>query len=77
VLLAKIKARNTIEAYDAINKTKKKEKYQFENSIVIQQLFDSEKYHNYMEDLMFSYTYKKRKKSARINIDIRGDLDGV
>ncbi len=77
VLLAKIKARNTIEAYDAINKTKKKEKYQFENSIIIQQLFDSEKYHDYMEDLMFSYTYKKRKKSARINIDIRGDLDGV
>ena len=72
-LLAKLKVNNTYDAYDALNKMRKKDKINLINSTIFQKLFDSENYREFIEDLYLHVTYKKRNKKNRINLQLWGE----
>ena len=77
LLLAKLKAKSSVELYDSLAKQRKKEKESILNSVIFEKLFSSEKYQPLIKDLILHCRYKKRKRIDRILIEIRGEEDGV
>lgn len=77
LLLTKLKARNTVELYDALLKTKKLNRKSIVESIVFERLYRSEKYSHLIDDIILHTNYKKVKKSKRISISLRGDFNEV
>ena len=73
LLLTKVKAKSTIELYDALLKTKKLDRKKIMESIVFERLYRSEKYANLIDDIILHINYKKVKKNKRISIKLRGE----
>jgi|GEM_PF-2615260 len=77
LLLSKLRAKNSVELYDQFNKVRKKDKIVLMNSMMFERLFNSEKYHELMYDLILHSTYRKRKKAERIIVEVRGEENGM
>ena len=73
LLLAKVKARNTVELYDALLKQKRIERKRVVESIIFEKLYRSEKYSHLIDDLILHMNYKKVKKNNRISMNLRGE----
>ena len=77
LLLAKVKAKNTVELYDAILKKKKSDRKKIIESIIFERLYRSEKYSHLIYDIILHVNYKKVKKNKRISISLRGEDNEV
>ena len=77
LLLSKIKAKGTYEAYDAIYKLRKKERTALLDSVIFQKLYDSEKYREFAEDIILHCFHKKKNKNSRIKLSVRGEKNDL
>lgn len=73
LLLTKVKAKNTVELYDALLKTRKLDRKKIMESIVFERLYRSEKYSHLIDDIILHINYKKIKKNKKISINLRGE----
>ena len=73
LLLSKIKAKGTYEAYDAIYKLRKKDRTSLLNSVIFQKIFESEKYNEFADDIILHCFNKKKNKSSRLKLKLRGE----
>ena len=77
LLLSKVKAKNTYDAYDSIYKLRKKDRTALLDSVIFQKLFDSEKYNEFANDIILHCFHKKKSKNGRIKLHVRGDVNGM
>ncbi|AIO18095.1 hypothetical protein KQ51_00192 [Candidatus Izimaplasma bacterium HR1] len=77
LLLAKVKARSTVELYDSILKQKKFDRKHIIESIIFEKLYRSEKYSHLIDDIILHVNYKKVKKNNRISMNLRGENNEV
>lgn len=77
LLLSKVKAKNTVELYDALTKLRKLERKKIVESIIFERLYRSEKYSHLIDDIILHINYKKVKKNKRIFIQVRGEENEV
>ncbi len=73
LLLTKVKARSTVDLYDALLKTRKLDRKRIMESIIFERLYRSEKYTNLIDDVILHINYKKIKRNKRISIKLRGE----